>query len=187
MRVSELLYLVRVRAVPELDFWVEIAGPPAGACAERMAEKTESQTLSKKEQKKLQFFQRLKKKKKPSLNPSEAVNDVDVSLKKRKRKPGPDQKPTKGEGRGKGKRRDVETQIYIGGLPYKMSEDDVKAMFQSCGSIKSINLPINQHGKPTGFGFIVFDSSESIPKALAFDGHEVEGRFIQARPSFSPA
>jgi RNA recognition motif-containing protein len=155
-----------------------VAGPSPGACAGKM-ENTESQTLSKKEQKKLEFFNRLKKKKNPALNKELDDGAVSETQRKRKRNPGPDKKSMKGE-RGKGKRRDVETQIYIGGLPYKMSEDDVKTMFQSCGNIKSVNLPINKHGKPTGFGFIVFESAESIPKALVFDGQEVEGRFIQA-------
>ena len=130
-----------------------------------------SATLSQKEKKKLQFFQRLKKKKKPSLNESGGNSNS----KKRKWN---GEKPKKG-GKGKGKRRDTDTQIYISGLPYKMSEDDVSQMFNTCGNIRSINLPINKQGKPTGFGFIVFESAESIPKALALDGQEVEGRFIQ--------
>ncbi len=131
-------------------------------------------TLSQKEKKKLQFFQKLKKKKKPALNQS----GEDTNSKKRKWN-GDKPKTGKKGGKGKGKRRDTDTQIYISGLPYKMSEDDVRQMFNTCGNIKSINLPINKQGKPTGFGFIVFESAESIPKALALDGQEVEGRFIQ--------
>jgi RNA recognition motif-containing protein len=131
-------------------------------------------TLSQKEKKKLQFFQRLKKKKKPALSESGGEGNS-----KKRKWNGDKPKTGKKGGKGKGKRRDTDTQIYIGGLPYKMSEDDVRQMFNTCGNIRSINLPINKQGKPTGFGFIVFESAESIPKAMALDGQEVDGRFIQ--------
>jgi RNA recognition motif-containing protein len=134
-------------------------------------------TLSQKEKKKLQFFQRLKKKKKPTQSLNESG---EVSNSKKRQWNGEKHKSGKKKGgKGKGKRRDTDTQIYISGLPYKMSEEDIRQMFDTCGNIKSINLPINKQGKPTGFGFIVFESAESIPNALALDGQEVEGRFIQ--------
>ena len=145
---------------------------------------TKQPNLSKKELKKLQFFQRLKKKK-PSIKPGNG-EDLNSGSKKRKRIGEHEEKngfKKKAKTKSKGKSLKVENQIYIGGLPYKFSEDDVKAIFQTCGNIKSVHLPINKHGKPTGFGFIVFESSDSIQKALAFDGHELDGRFIQVETS----
>ena len=77
------------------------------------------------------------------------------------------------------KREHDERQIYVSGLPYKMSDDDIKQLFSSCGAIKSMHFPLNRQGKPAGFGFIVFESTDAIPQALAFDAQEIHGRFIQ--------
>ncbi len=50
----------------------------------------------------------------------------------------------------------------MGGLPFKATEKEVKDMFKKCGAIKSVELPMNNEGRPAGFGFLVFEKVKSV-------------------------
>jgi Ras GTPase-activating protein-binding protein 1 len=51
-------------------------------------------------------------------------------------------------------------QVFIGGLPTDVTEDDVRATFGEMGNIIEVRL------NPKNFGFIVFDCSEPVKKIL---------------------
>lgn len=62
--------------------------------------------------------------------------------------------------------------IYIEGLPYELSEDDIKTFFASAGSIKSIRLPKwHDSGRLRGYGHIEFNDVKSATLALELDGN----------------
>jgi RNA recognition motif-containing protein len=75
--------------------------------------------------------------------------------------------------------------IYVGNLPWSATEDEVRAAFETFGSVVKVNL-INDRetGRPRGFGFVEMD--EGAEEAIqALDGSDFGGRTIkvnEARP-----
>ena len=64
-----------------------------------------------------------------------------------------------------------ERTIYIEGLPYDSTEEDVCAFFKSCGPIDSVRLPKwHDSGRLRGYGHVQFSSVTSIKQALNLDG-----------------
>ncbi len=79
------------------------------------------------------------------------------------------------------------TRVFVGGLPYAMSEDDIKAFFAPAGNVVSVFLPIEKEtGRKRGFGFVELSTVEEQENAVKmFDGADCGGRKIsvsQARP-----
>ena len=44
------------------------------------------------------------------------------------------------------------SKIYIRGLPWRATEDEVRDYFASCGTINSVELPLNKDGRSSGTG-----------------------------------
>jgi RNA recognition motif-containing protein len=77
--------------------------------------------------------------------------------------------------------------IFIGNLPYEVSQDDLKKVFADYGTVKSIRMPIDREtGRVRGFAFVEMDTEEEEDKAIeALDGAEWVGRNLKvskARP-----
>lgn len=77
--------------------------------------------------------------------------------------------------------------IYVGNLPYEVTEDDLKSVFAEYGSVKRVYLPTDREtGRMRGFGFVEMDSETEEQTAIeALDGAEWMGRDLkvnQARP-----
>ncbi|MBI2943780.1 MAG: RNA-binding protein, partial [Candidatus Wallbacteria bacterium] len=77
--------------------------------------------------------------------------------------------------------------IYVGNLPYQVTEEDVKGLFTAHGEVKSIELPWDQaSGRPRGFCFIDMPNAEEAAAAVnAVNGHSLGGRTLvvnEARP-----
>jgi len=77
--------------------------------------------------------------------------------------------------------------LYVGGLPYKTSNDELKAHFSAAGTVSSATIIMDRMtGRSKGFGFVEFDNDEDATKAISmFDGKEFEGRTLtvnEARP-----
>ena len=69
--------------------------------------------------------------------------------------------------------------VYIQGLPFGATEDDVRSLFESAGSIESIRLPRWQDsGRLRGYGHVAFKRAESATRALEFDGEYIQDRYI---------
>ena len=78
--------------------------------------------------------------------------------------------------------------LYVGNLPFKISDDDLMAHFNSAG--KAINVSHSRDrasGRSNGCGFIEMEDLESANSAVKeLNGSELEGRTITvalARPS----
>mgnify|MGYP002128389935 CR=1 FL=1 len=79
------------------------------------------------------------------------------------------------------------TRVFVGGLPYAMTEDDVKAFFAPAGNVVSVFLPIEKEtGRKRGFGFVEMSTEEEAKAAIdMFNGQDFGGRNIsvsEARP-----
>ncbi len=71
--------------------------------------------------------------------------------------------------------------VYVGNLPYSVTEATLTELFADCGSISKINIIENREtGKPKGFAFIEFAEQAGAEKAVSTkDGEQVEGRKIK--------
>lgn len=77
--------------------------------------------------------------------------------------------------------------IYVGNLPYTMTEDDLKKAFEAFGQVASANVIKDQFSnRSKGFGFVEMPDSSEADKAMgALDGKEFDGRTLkvnQAKP-----
>ena len=77
--------------------------------------------------------------------------------------------------------------LYVGGLPYSTSEDQLKDLFAQAGSVESAIIIMDKMtGRSKGFGFVEMSSDEEASKAIEmFDKKEYEGRTLtvnEARP-----
>ncbi|MCB1054157.1 MAG: RNA-binding protein [Acidobacteria bacterium] len=75
--------------------------------------------------------------------------------------------------------------IYVGNLPYSMTEDELREVFGEYGAVESVNLISDREtGRPRGFGFVEMTNGgdEAIS---ALHQKEVGGRQLtvnEARP-----
>jgi RNA recognition motif-containing protein len=77
--------------------------------------------------------------------------------------------------------------IYVGNLPYSLTEDDLKAAFSEFGEVSSANIIMDKmSGQSKGFGFVEMpDDSEADQAIKALNESALNGRNIkvnQARP-----
>ena len=77
--------------------------------------------------------------------------------------------------------------IYVGNLPYGVTEDDLKEAFSEHGEVESVNLITDKFsGQSKGFGFIEMSNNSEADKAIkALNESELKGRNIkvnQAKP-----
>ena len=70
--------------------------------------------------------------------------------------------------------------VYVGNLPFSMSEEDLKNEFAACGEIEEVRV-INDRetGRPKGFAFVTFATLEGMNAAIAKDGKELGGRNVR--------
>jgi RNA recognition motif-containing protein len=77
--------------------------------------------------------------------------------------------------------------LYVGNLPYTMSEDDLREMFGQYGQVTQVTLITDKmSGRSKGFGFVEFsDEAAATAAAEATNGQDVNGRALMvnvARP-----
>jgi RNA recognition motif-containing protein len=77
--------------------------------------------------------------------------------------------------------------LYVGNLPYGLSDSDLQRVFEAHGSVVSAQVIVDRDtGRSKGFGFVEMGSDQEAQAAItALNGTEVEGRAItvnEARP-----
>ncbi|MBI2359049.1 MAG: RNA-binding protein [Deltaproteobacteria bacterium] len=77
--------------------------------------------------------------------------------------------------------------LYVGGLPYSVTEGQLEEIFSQHGSVQSARVISDKFtGRSRGFGFVEMGSDEEAQKAIqALNGTELEGRTLvvnEARP-----
>ncbi|MFQ6613062.1 MAG: RNA recognition motif domain-containing protein [Fidelibacterota bacterium] len=77
--------------------------------------------------------------------------------------------------------------IYVGNLPFKLSESSLKDTFSEFGEVSSVNIITDRlSGRSKGFGFVEMpDDSEADAAIQALNGKDIDGRNIkvnQAKP-----
>jgi RNA recognition motif-containing protein len=71
--------------------------------------------------------------------------------------------------------------IYIGNLPYQVTESDVTEVFAEYGAVKRVQLPTDREtGRMRGFGFVEMKTDAQEQAAIAaLDGAEWMGRDLK--------
>ena len=81
------------------------------------------------------------------------------------------------------------TAIFIKGLPFTSTEEEVRGAFEAYGSITEFDLPVfEDSGRLRGVARITYGSAEEATKALELNETDFGGRSISveiARPSFA--
>jgi RNA recognition motif-containing protein len=80
--------------------------------------------------------------------------------------------------------------IYVGGLPYATTDEELSQLFSIHGTVQSARVITDKFtGKSRGFGFVEMGSDEEAQKAIqALHGKQMEGRTLtvnEARPQES--
>ncbi|CAJ1346763.1 unnamed protein product, partial [Effrenium voratum] len=69
--------------------------------------------------------------------------------------------------------------VFVGGLPFSTSEEQIKKDFEECGEISRFVLPKNDEGRPKGIAFITYASKAGVDAALKFNGDDYGGRTLK--------
>ncbi len=77
--------------------------------------------------------------------------------------------------------------LYVGGLPYQVTEDQLREIFSPHGTVESATVITDRMtGRSKGFGFVEMSSQEEAQQAIdKLNGTDLEGRNItvnEAKP-----
>jgi RNA recognition motif-containing protein len=84
-------------------------------------------------------------------------------------------------------RKRMATNLFVGGLAYKVTDDQLNDFFATVGTVTSAKVIVDKYSNQSkGFGFVEMSTDEEAKKAIdELNGKELEGRPIavsEARP-----
>ncbi|MGH2458540.1 MAG: RNA recognition motif domain-containing protein [Chloroflexota bacterium] len=70
------------------------------------------------------------------------------------------------------------TRLYVGNLPYSVSETELRRLFSQTGTVESVTMPLDrQTGRPRGFAFVQMANGDEANAAIQmFNGYVLDGR-----------
>lgn len=73
--------------------------------------------------------------------------------------------------------------LFVGNLPFSMTDDQLKQIFSAHGNVVSANIVIDKFSQRSkGFAFVEFETEEEAAAAMqALDGSEQDGRNIAVK------
>ena len=79
------------------------------------------------------------------------------------------------------------TNIFVGNLSFRTSQDDLNAAFSQYGNVERVSIPTDRDsGQPRGFAFVEMTERRDAETAISvLNGSELNGRAIsvnEARP-----
>jgi RNA recognition motif-containing protein len=71
--------------------------------------------------------------------------------------------------------------LYVGNLPFSVTEADLRQLFEEYGTVESVNVITDRDtGRPRGFAFVEMENAENADKAIqSLDGQDFGGRDIR--------
>ena len=71
--------------------------------------------------------------------------------------------------------------IYVGNLPYSVTEQDLRELFESFGEVSSVNVIIDKFSKRSkGFGFVEMPSQDESMEAIdKLNDQDFQGRNLR--------
>jgi len=81
---------------------------------------------------------------------------------------------------GRGERQPSQYELYVGNLPYEMSDADLKKLIDPFGDVVSARIITNRiSGSSKGYGFVKMSSAEDVRKTVSsLNNKELDGRRI---------
>ncbi|KAJ4834844.1 hypothetical protein Tsubulata_038735 [Turnera subulata] len=78
---------------------------------------------------------------------------------------------------------DIVTKVYVGGIPYYSTEDDIRSFFEACGTITEVDcMTFPDTGKFRGIAIMTFKTDAAAKRALALDGADMGGLHLKIQP-----
>ncbi|MFP4317181.1 MAG: RNA recognition motif domain-containing protein [Desulfovibrionales bacterium] len=69
------------------------------------------------------------------------------------------------------------TNIYVGNLPFSVTEEELRDLFAQYGEVETVKLISDRvTGRPRGFGFVEMEASGADAAIEALDGNDFRGR-----------
>ena len=65
---------------------------------------------------------------------------------------------------------DAELKIFVREVPWKVTEEDVRDYFKSCGTITTCELPLQPDGRSSGTAHVTFSNRKTLTNALKLNG-----------------
>lgn len=82
-----------------------------------------------------------------------------------------------GAGPGGGGAQAADRTLYVGNLPYDVTEEEVQGLFNGANAVARIHLPMDPDGRRRGFGFVTMGTADGARDAVeALRGAELRGR-----------
>ncbi|KAM3864901.1 RNA-binding protein 34 [Diretmus argenteus] len=79
---------------------------------------------------------------------------------------------------------DHKRSIFVGNLSFEINELAFRRHFEECGEVEAVRLVRDQNsGMGKGFGYVLFESADSVQLALKLDGSSLEGRSVRVKRS----
>ena len=76
----------------------------------------------------------------------------------------------------------INEQVYVGNLPYNVSEEDLRNYFSRYGVANSIRVIRNfKTGRSKGYAFVTYNSAAQAQAALGAHGQDMQGRSMVVR------
>lgn len=80
------------------------------------------------------------------------------------------------------KSSDGQSQIYVGNLPYRLREQELRSQFEKYGDVRQIRIVKNRAtGRSKGFAFVTYKNSNQAQQALGAHGTQLQGRSLVVR------
>jgi cold-inducible RNA-binding protein len=81
----------------------------------------------------------------------------------------------------------MSTKLYVGGLPYSVTEQQLNELFAKQGTVSSAKVITDKFtGQSRGFGFVEMSTTEEAQKAIStLNGTQLDGRSLtvnEAKP-----
>ncbi|MDH5510242.1 MAG: RNA-binding protein [Nitrospinota bacterium] len=74
--------------------------------------------------------------------------------------------------------------IYVGNLPFSVTENSLREMFEPFGEIQSVKLITDREtGRTRGFGFVEMDNTGADAAIKSLNNTELEGRNLKVNQS----
>jgi RNA recognition motif-containing protein len=74
----------------------------------------------------------------------------------------------------------MQNKLYVGGIPYSTTQDELRAAFAQAGSVSSATIITDKMtGRSRGFGFVEMASADEANRAIEmWNGKELGGRTL---------
>ncbi|CAA6654902.1 unnamed protein product [Spirodela intermedia] len=74
---------------------------------------------------------------------------------------------------------DAGRKVYVGGIPYYSTEDDIRSFFEGCGTVSEVDcMMFPESGKFRGIAILTFKTEAAAKRAMALDGSDIGDRLL---------